>query len=373
MTDLNLLVDALSMHFGGGTTYLVNQLEAIGRVAPSVRMRVLAAPGNAERLAAAVDGPVEVISARGTTRVLWEQTALARRAASPPALLYCPGNSSPLRRGALPVVVALQNPNFFGAPQHLAHNRHWNRRMRRWLTHRSACSADHVVTVSHAMAGAVLADLPSLAGRLTVVPSGTDHLPVADRPPSPLPDRPRLTDGYFLSLANEAPHKRLDLVVRAWDRAVAMMDRPYPLVLAGVIPDTSRERHRRLVDPVRRGSLVHLGPVQDRQEVAWLLRHATALVTMAATESFGFTPLEAASVGCPVVASDIPAHRETIGHRAWLVGADGIEELAHALAAVPDRERPAPWTWPVTWDDHARQLVGVFGEVARVSTADIAR
>jgi glycosyltransferase involved in cell wall biosynthesis len=367
--SLRVLVDGLSMHFGGGTTYLTEQLAALRRVAPQVHLSVLAGRWNADDLAEVAHDLQVVRVGDGVSRVIWEQLALPRRSLPGPALLYCPGNSSPLSgRPRLPVLLALQNPNRFGSGRQLVHNRAWNRRVRTWLTHRSVRRADGIITVSQAMADDVVADLPEVRDRLTVVPSGQPELPAEQVRPAGLPAYDAAVP-FVLSVANEAPHKRLDLVVQSWSDAVAGRADPPALVLAGAIPERSRHRHRALVAPVVRDHLVHLGPVADRREIAWLLAHARALVTAAATESFGFGPAEAGTVGCPVVATDIPAHREVGGGRLSYVPVDDRGALRDAIHALPPDPPRMRWTWPVTWDDHARLLLAVLEDVAAVDRA----
>jgi glycosyltransferase involved in cell wall biosynthesis len=49
-------------------------------------------------------------------------------------------------------------------------------------------------------------------------------------------------------------------------------------------------------------------------------------------EGFGFPLLEAQGLGVPVVASDIPVHREVAGAAAWFVPVDDDAALGDALA-----------------------------------------
>ena len=58
---------------------------------------------------------------------------------------------------------------------------------------------------------------------------------------------------------------------------------------------------------------------------------ALCLACVSREEGFGFTPLEAAAAGVPVVVSDIPVFRETLGHAALMVPPDDAEAPAHAL------------------------------------------
>jgi glycosyltransferase involved in cell wall biosynthesis len=361
-TGAHVVVDALSVHFGGGATYLTEQLAALEDVAPEVELRVLAGPWNARGLAAAIRSPVEVVHVRdGLGRLVWEQTMLGLKHV-PNGVLYSPGGTAPLAGCRLPVVLALQNPNYFGQGLAAPHNQLWNRRLRTWLLRRSTRQADHVIVVSESFGREVLADLPELAGRLTVIPSGSPSLPAAERAPDGIAD----DLAFFVCLANDAPHKQLDLLVASWSDAMRHRSPAdaVALVLAGHVPAARRQEHRALVDPTLVGHLVHLGAVVDRRQIVWLLRRARALVTASSLESFGFTPAEAGLTGCPVIATDIPAHREVAGDHAHYVPAGDREALAAALrAAPPDPPRPL-WRWPVTWTQHARQLAAVLTQIA---------
>jgi glycosyltransferase involved in cell wall biosynthesis len=59
-------------------------------------------------------------------------------------------------------------------------------------------------------------------------------------------------------------------------------------------------------------------------------------------EGFGLGPIEAIASGTPVVASDIPAHREFAGHAARLVPPDDPAAIAEAVAAALAGPAPDP-------------------------------
>ena len=90
---------------------------------------------------------------------------------------------------------------------------------------------------------------------------------------------------------------------------------------------------------------------------------------MSSREAFGLAPLEALGSGLPVVASDIPAHRElrdVYGNgRMTLVPLDaGPDALAEALErAVSMGRGAAPPNLP-TWDRVADLTLDVYREVA---------
>jgi glycosyltransferase involved in cell wall biosynthesis len=81
---------------------------------------------------------------------------------------------------------------------------------------------------------------------------------------------------------------------------------------------------------------VHIvGHVED-MAAAYLAAHVT-VVASTEPEAFGRTAIEAAAVGCPVIATDIGAPPETVlagdrGHTGWLVPPGDAEALAERLA-----------------------------------------
>jgi len=361
---LRVVVDALPLHFGGGGTVLLEQLAALERVAPDLRLRVLAAPWNAAALDHAIRHPVHTVDVTdGVRRVLWEQLALPRLDGRP-GVLYCPGGLAPVAPARLPVVVAAQNPNLVGRGRRLAHNRAWPRRARIAACQVSLRRATRIVAVSAALAAELLADQPALVDRTEVIPLGAPTLPAERRRPVAL--GVGIAD-FLLVLANDAPHKRLDDAVAAWGRAFADAGGAAPrLVIAGVVDRRRRADHRALVPDTLASRLIHLGPVADRREVAWLLDHARALVSASELESFGLTTLEAGARGCPLILSDLPAHREVAGPHATYVPPRDVTRLAAALARTDPAPARRPWRWPMSWDEHARQLAAVLRAAAGV-------
>ncbi|HZM17945.1 MAG TPA: glycosyltransferase, partial [Gaiellaceae bacterium] len=105
-------------------------------------------------------------------------------------------------------------------------------------------------------------------------------------------------------------------------------------------------------------------------EIEGLYRGASALVLPSLYEGFGFTPLEAMSRGCPVVASDIPAVREVSGDGALLVPleerawADALDRVASDEGLRDElRERGRSTVARYSWDETARGVCRLFEEL----------
>lgn len=174
------------------------------------------------------------------------------------------------------------------------------------------------------------------ADRLHVVPLGV--LPAGERMrrPANAPDGP-----FALTVGANRSHKGLDTLAAVWrdfDGAGRL-----ELVGAGA---NAPERFS-LVDAAREVRGIRaLGQVAP-EELEWLYRNATLVLVPSCYEGFGLPLLEAATRGTPIIASDIPALRETGEGVARFVAARDTGAWARAIrdlvgdAAARDRMRMA--------------------------------
>ena len=110
------------------------------------------------------------------------------------------------------------------------------------------------------------------------------------------------------------------------------------------------------------GRIELVGRVSDEDLPRWY-RTAAAYVTMSEHEAFGLTLIEAAAAGAPVVASDIPAHRDVreLGAAATLVAPDAsARALAESIRSAANGPRTSAAGDLPTWDAVTRQTVQVY-------------
>jgi glycosyltransferase involved in cell wall biosynthesis len=171
---------------------------------------------------------------------------------------------------------------------------------------------------------------------------------------------------YVLALGTVEPRKGLPVLVDAFD-AIASRDRDLHLVVAGQAGwgvDEFDDACNRAVNRVRIRRLPYVSP-GDR---AALLTGATVFAYPSKYEGFGISPLEAMTVGTPVVATTAGAIPEVVGNAAVLVPVDDRDALATALERVlsddslradlvargTERVRRYPW------DATARELAAIY-------------
>lgn len=167
--------------------------------------------------------------------------------------------------------------------------------------------------------------------RVVVVPLAPSPVPAAD------PAGGRALAGaerYVLALGTVEPRKDLPGLVAAFD-AVAADHPDVRLVIAGPDGWGTEALTAAIATATHRSRIVRLGWVDGAQR-AGLLRGATALAYPSVYEGFGLPPLEAMSVGTPVVTTDAGALAETCADGALVVPTGDVDALAAGLARVLD-------------------------------------
>lgn len=149
----------------------------------------------------------------------------------------------------------------------------------------------------------------------------------------PAPGAARLVEGpYVLALGTVEPRKDLPTLVRAFDRAAA--DLPgVRLVVAGAEGWRAEAFRAALASATHRERILRLGYVSARDR-ARLLREATVYAYPSLYEGFGLPPLEAMSVGVPVVTTTAGALPEVLGSAAEMVEPGDADAMAEALVRL---------------------------------------
>ena len=351
---MRVLVNALPVRRGGTPQYVMEQLAALDRVAPSIDLHTLVSPW------AEIDGlpgTTEVVPVRNVpTRFAYEQLRLPFRTAD---VLYCPADFAPLWSHA-PIVLTVQNPHYFQTAFELPEtkpSRPWHKvKANHWALRR----CDAIVAISGALADDISRTLPGLEKKTRVIHSGAARWPEHSEPTTGLPH------DFVVSVTSAQPHKRVGDLVTAWARARSHQSgRSVGLVLVGTFSDDTRATHRTLAGRFA-PDLVHTGQIRERARLKWIYENARCMVLTTCLETFSFTPAEAGAVGCPLIITDIPVHREIVGdHARYVLPRDVValtSELITEFRRPPGRRNE--WHWTATWDDNARKLAQVFKEVS---------
>jgi glycosyltransferase involved in cell wall biosynthesis len=345
-TLLRIGVDATAVS-PAGKGHARTQRHAVEALAERDELELVAFVRSAE---AAALLPVEAVVVRERPSILWEQLGMPLRARRLDALLTLGDRLSVLPQP--PTVIWL-----FESPEHRIEQ---NRRSRAGpyqrgadlltaaLWRRSLRRAAHVCFGSQATAGEVLAELPQLEGRTSVVYPGL----APGFSPGPAPDRGR----YVFHLGSDDPRDNTAAAVEACSRAGVR------LLIAGIAHVDTRGADVEL-----------LGRVSD-EELIGLYRGAAAYLDPSLYEGFGYGVLEAMACGAPVVASDRTSIPEVVGDAGLLCDPESAQSLAAVLRRVLDepglaerlRRRAFARVRRFQWDTAAGGLCAALEQVARL-------
>jgi glycosyltransferase involved in cell wall biosynthesis len=354
----------------GVSRYATALSRGLGEVAseyPDLRLQLLTTRAGAERVGP-VELDVDVLPLRqrfargGPGRILLEQW---RAAATRSDLLHFFDLSGPLLAPRRPFVTTVHDVSVMHG--YSVVKQAYKRRLYPWALRRARAT----VAISEFAKSEAMRHFGAPPQGISVIPSGPGF--TAATPLAGGRDL-GLAGPYLLCVGNLTASKNLPFLVRAFERANV----PHTLVLAGRPGEHFAELETALQaarKPVR--------VIQDATdaELDVLYREAVALLLPSRYEGFAFTPLEAMSRGCPVLASDIPAVREVSGPGAMLLPVDDEEAWAAALERIATdsalREslisRGAAHVATYSWQTTARRLCELFRSVVTGGHAHPAR
>lgn len=189
-------------------------------------------------------------------------------------------------------------------------------KLRAAFAHADALIANSEVTAGRLRHWAGLWD--AAAPEICVAPLGVEA-PAANATETRTPSE--TTPAIFVALGTIEPRKNHLLLLDAWRRLFERLGPEHcpHLHIVGRQGWENAEILKAIQASPAAGIALHQRRALDEAELQALLARATALLAPSVDEGFGLPVAEALAAGVPVIASDIPAHRE--------VGGEGPEYL----------------------------------------------
>ena len=279
----------------------------------------------------------------------WEQGELLAYTRSGALLSLC--NTGPLAHPRQ--VVTLHDASPFAVPEAYSRAfRSWYRVVFAGLKR----TARGLITVSHFSQRELGRYCGVRPERLEVIYEGAEHIFAALADPGILDKHALYDRPFLLAVGSSSPHKNFGTLVRALEKlgetsfevVIAGGSNPRVHATAGTLPD----------------NVTHVGYVSDG-ELRALYEHAAGFVHPAYYEGFGIPPLEAMTLGCPVLVSNAASLPEVCGDAALYFDPFNEDDIAAKIQTFMQdeglqtrlRTLGAAQAERFSWDTAAREVL----------------
>lgn len=257
----------------------------------------------------------------------WEQVELAHAARD--GVLVSLAGSGPIAHPRQIVAIhdanLYVNPRFYSRAYRVLHG---------FIRPRLARRAKVLITISEFSRRELARSFDLPEDRFKIVPDSAEHILTVPSDVEVLGKHGLQTGRYALCVGNQSPNKNIALAIDAFAGTGAA--ERMRLAIAGGTPAALAKAETREAP-----WLSVLGRVTDG-ELRALYEHAAFFVFPSIYEGFGVPPLEAMSLGCPVISSDSSAMPEVLGEAAFFFvsgDVDACAEKIRQMLALDDARR----------------------------------
>jgi glycosyltransferase involved in cell wall biosynthesis len=386
---MRLLIDALGTSAGGGLTYLRNALPHLA-ARPAVEISLLASESAGAELPAAENVQVltRVRESSAFSRFLWEQVEVPHLIRKMGAeVLLCAGNFA-IWNSPVPQILLSRNSLYTSADFTRDLRRRASYQMlaetqtKGFLARKSIRRAELTVAPSQAFAR----ELTAWSGREVVaLHHGFDgDYFFHDPTPLPAPVLAKLKESEgaarLLFVSHYNYYRNFEILLRG----LALLKQRQPerklrlLLTCELAPGKNPGSYQtgevsRLLRELKiADDVIQLGAVPYLR-LHQLYRSCDLYVTPAYTESFAHPLVEAMACGLPIVASDLPVHREITNGAALFFDRFSPSELADKVSQLLDspslqaelREKGLRQAGHFSWDANVGRLLGLAQSLLR--------
>lgn len=177
----------------------------------------------------------------------------------------------------------------------------------------------------------------------------------------------------ILTVTNTLPHKNISNLLRAYHLLITNYHLENQLIMVGYIDDVTLMQILSEVsdDPEYIRSRINVIPFLPHEQLPPIYSNAAIFVYFSKVETFGMPLVEAMACGLPVVASDIPVHREVIQNAGLLVSPENPHALAEVLYKLLTNKEyqdllaksALKRSQQFSWEKTARQTLHVYENI----------
>jgi len=185
--------------------------------------------------------------------------------------------------------------------------------------------ADKIVTISKTSEKEILERFPEAKRKITVI---HDCFEPKLAKLAQKQDKPLIKDDYFLYVGTRMPNKNLLKALEAFQK---VKNKEVKFVIAGPKFNNACDVVDQCITELGLVDKVIIKPNPTDEELANFYKYARFLFMPSLQEGFGLPPMEALSIGTPVLISDIPIFHELYHGVAEFVDPNNVEDMAEKL------------------------------------------
>lgn len=230
--------------------------------------------------------------------------------------------------------------------------------------------AKHIIAVSEATKQEIIGHFGIQPEKITVTYEGVDEHITAAKTKKTTPALQKIIEGqYILYVGNAYPHKNLDALLQSF---VHLRNKDpqhqMKLVLVGS-DDFFYQRLRMTAGTLGLSDVVIFFGQANDADLYHLYTHARAFIFPSLMEGFGLPALEALSLGCPVIVSDIPVFHEILGDAARYINSRDPKAIADAILDIQlsaNKRRAQLSGVPYNWRSMAEHTLALYERSIRL-------
>lgn len=231
---------------------------------------------------------------------------------------------------------------------------------------KAAQKAKKIITVSNATREEIVDHLKIKENKIEVIYEAAD-LTICHQPSA----ISRKYGKYFLYVGNAYPHKNLEKLIQAFNNLKDLGSKSQDLRL--ILVGKKDYFYQRLEKENKSDRIIFFGKATD-DELSSFYSNAIALVAPSLMEGFGLPVLEAMSLKCLVVASDISAFREIAQDDILYFNPQDVNDISEKLKDVIENEnkykkekleKAFEKTKNFSWEKSAKETLRVYEETLK--------
>ena len=191
----------------------------------------------------------------------------------------------------------------------------------------SAKTSEKIITVSNFSKGRIHEILKYPQDNIEVIPSAVYEGVTKDfgYSLSDIKNKYNLPDRYIMTLSTLEPRKNMTLLLEAFTKIQDKID--YDLVLVG----RKGWKMDEVIEKYNNNGRIHLTGFVDDQHVSVIYKNALCFLFPSLYEGFGLPPVEALSLGTPVISSDAASMPEVLRKQAMFFKSNDLKALEELL------------------------------------------